>query len=52
VFTDFSVSSGAGRSSRSTNIIMSLENLINGKKVFHHFTVKYLLPALSGEPES
>jgi hypothetical protein len=52
VFTDFSVSSGAGRSSRSTNIIMSLENLINGKKVLYHFTVKYLLPALSGEPEN
>jgi hypothetical protein len=31
---------------------MSLENLISGKKVFHHFTEKYLLPALSGEPEN
>jgi hypothetical protein len=52
VFADFSVSSGAVRISRSTNIIMSLENLISGKKVFHHFTEKYLLPALSGEPEN
>jgi hypothetical protein len=31
---------------------MSLENLISGKKVLHLFTEKYLLPALSGEPEN